>query len=340
MIVVLGSSEPNTTSALVQLEPHMSFSTSQESIELLDNLLPSGAQQRRRAYERVVRMVLMATSFTTVIVLFAVAGSLIPPTIDFFQEVSFGEFFGTTEWYPLFEPPAYGIWALLSATFLVMSIAIFVAVPGGLAAAFFLNQYASDRVRRYLKPTLEILAGMPTVVFGFFAVNFVSPNLVQRFWPFGEVNFYNALSAGLVVGIMILPMMTTLAEDAMNAIPKALIEGAYALGPTKREVCTGVIFPSALSGIIASIVISLSRAIGETTIVLLAAGASAKFTLNPGESVQTLASFIGFAGIGDQETDSTGYRTIFAVGTFLFIITFVLNIISIRVVRRFREVYE
>lgn len=318
----------------------MSFSSSQEAIELLDNLLPSGAQQRRRVYERFIEVALMLTSFITVIVLFAVAGSLIPPTIDFFQEVSFGEFFGRTEWYPLFAPPAFGIWALLSATFLVMSIAIIVAVPGGLAAAFFLNQYASDRVRRFLKPTLEILAGMPTVVFGFFAVNFVSPNIVQKIWPFGDVDFYNALSAGLVVGIMILPMMTTLAEDAMNSIPKSLIEGAYALGPTKREVCTGVIFPAALSGIIASIVISLSRAIGETTIVLLAAGASAKFTLNPAESVQTLASFIGFAGIGDQPTDSTGYRTIFAVGTFLFIITFILNIISIRVVRRFREVYE
>lgn len=318
----------------------MSFSTSTEPVEILADLLPSGAQQRRRFYERFVSQFLLATSFITVLILFAVVGSLIPPTIDFFQEVSFGEFFGRTEWYPLFEPPAFGVWALVSATFLVMSIAILVAVPGGLAAAFFLNQYASDRVRRYLKPTLEILAGMPTVVFGFFAVNFVSPNIVQNLWPFGEVDFYNALSAGLVVGIMILPMMTTLAEDAMNAIPQSLIEGAYALGPTKREVCTGVIFPSALSGIIASIVISLSRAIGETTIVLLAAGASAKFTLNPAESVQTLASFIGFAGIGDQPTDSTGYRTIFAVGTFLFIITFVLNIISIRVVRRFREVYE
>jgi phosphate transport system permease protein len=306
----------------------------------IHNLLPQGRQKRQQQFERVVKYVLIAVSSLTILILFAVVGSLLPPAIEFFGEVSIGEFFGSTQWYPLFGDPRFGVWPLVTGTFLIMSIAILVAVPGGLAAAFFLNQYASDRVRRVLKPILEILAGIPTVVFGFFALNFVSPNIVQKIWPFGEVSYFNALSPGLVVGIMILPMMTTLAEDAMASVPQALVDGAYALGATRREVCTGVVLQAALSGIIAAVVISLSRAIGETTIVLLAAGATANFTFNPGQAVQTMASFIGFAGIGDQPTGSTGYKTIFAVGSLLFVVTFILNMISVRIVRRFREVYE
>lgn len=309
-------------------------------VQPLADLLPAGRQKRQQQLEHVVRASLIATALFAVIVLFAIAGALVPPTIDFFSEVGLGEFFLENDWYPLFEPPKFGVWPLVTGTLVIMTIAVLVAVPGGLAVAFYLNQYASHRTRRVLKPFLEILAGIPTVVFGFFAVNFVSPNIAQRFWPFGEVDFYNALSAGLVVGIMILPMMTTLAEDAMNSVPRSLVEGAYALGATRREVCTGVVFQAALSGIIAAVVISLSRAIGETTIVLLAAGANAKLSLNPGDAMQTMASFIGFAGIGDQPTDSTGYRTIFAVGSFLFVITFLLNMASVKIVRRFREAYE
>jgi phosphate transport system permease protein len=309
--------------------------------EQLSDLLPKGRQKRQQVYERVVGSFLNVVSLIAVLVLFAVAGSLLPPTIQFFtDEVSLGNFFGSKSWYPLFADPMFGVWPLVLGTVVVMTLAIIVAVPGGLAVAFFLNQYASHRVRRVLKPILEVLAGIPTVVFGFFAVNFVSPNIAQKLWPFGEVDFYNALSAGLVVGIMILPMMTTLAEDAMNSVPQSLVDGAYALGATRREVCTTVVYPAALSGIIAGVVISLSRAIGETTIVLLAAGATANFSFNPGVAMQTMASFIGFAGIGDQPTDSTGYRTIFAVGTLLFIITFALNILSVRFVRKFREIYE
>ena len=318
----------------------MTSSHNTDPVTPLVDLLPSGRQLRQQRLEHVVRLSLVVTASFAVLVLFAIAGSLIPPTIDFFRQVPIGDFLTGTDWFPLFDPPGFGVWPLVAGTFLVMLIAVLVAVPGGLGAAFFLNQYASDRTRRVLKPVLEVLAGIPTVVFGFFAVNFVSPKIAQRFWPFGDVDYYNALSAGLVVGIMILPMMTTLAEDAMNSVPRSLIEGAYALGATRREVATGVVFPAALSGIIAAVVISLSRAIGETTIVLLAAGANAQFTFNPGEAVQTMASFIGFAGIGDQPTDSTGYRTIFAVGTLLFLITFVLNMASVRIVRRFREVYE
>ncbi|MEK7411342.1 MAG: phosphate ABC transporter permease subunit PstC, partial [Actinomycetota bacterium] len=253
---------------------------------------------------------------------------------------SISEFFGSVNWYPLYDPPDFGVWPLVIATFMIMSIAVVIAVPSGLAIAFFLNQYASDRSRRILKPMLEILAGIPTVVFGFFALYFVSPNIAAKVWPIGDVGIYSGLAAGITVGLMILPMMTTLAEDAMAAVPRSLIEGAYALGATKREVCTSVIFQAGLSGIIAAGVIAMSRAIGETTIVLLAAGSSAVFTFNPGQPMQTMSSFIGFAGMGDQSTDSTGYRTIFAVGSFLFVITFALNVISRKVVKRFREVYE
>lgn len=317
----------------------MSIDPNSEIAPLVD-LLPTGRQKRQQQFEVVVRASLVLTASFAVVVLFAIAGALVPPTIDFFREVSLGQFFGSTKWYPLFSDPSFGVWALVTGTFVIMSIAVLVAVPGGLGVAFYLNQYASLRMRRVLKPFLEILAGVPTVVFGFFALNFVSPNVVQKFWPIGEVNYFNALSAGIVVGIMILPMMATLAEDAMNSVPRALVEGAYALGATRREVSTGVVYPAALSGIIAAVVISLARAIGETTIVLLAAGATANFSFNPGQAMQTMASFIGFAGIGDQPTDSTGYRTIFAVGSLLFIITFVLNMFSLRIVRRFREAYE
>ena len=319
----------------------INFSADQTHLEPLADLLPRGIHKRQQLYERIVGMFLNSVSMSAVVILFAVAGSLIPPTVQFFtDEVSPLDFFGSKSWYPLFADPKFGVWPLIVGTFVVMTLAIIVAVPGGLAVAFFLNQYASTRVRRILKPILEILAGIPTVVFGFFAVNFVSPNIAQKFWPFGNVDFYNALSAGLVVGIMILPMMTTLAEDAMNSVPRALVDGAYALGATRREVCTSVVYPAALSGIIAGAVVSLSRAIGETTIVLLAAGATANFSFNPGVAMQTLASFIGFAGIGDQPTDSTGYRTIFAAGSLLFVVTFVLNVLSVRFVRRFREIYE
>jgi phosphate transport system permease protein len=221
-----------------------------------------------------------------------------------------------------------------------MLIAIIIAVPGGLAVAFFLSEYASPKTKRILKPVLEILAGVPTVVFGFFALNFIAPNVAQKIWIFSDVGFYSALAAGITVGLMILPMMTTLAEDAMASVPRALVDGAYALGATKREACTGVILQAGLSGIIAAAVIAMSRAIGETTIVLLAAGSTANFTFNAGEPMQTMSSFIGFAGLGDQPTDSTGYRTIFAVGAMLFVITFGLNILSQRIVTRFREVYE
>ena len=304
------------------------------------NLQPSGLKLRQQRLEVVIKVFLAVIAASCVLITTGVVVALVRPTIDFFREVGITEFLFMTDWFPLYEPPDFGVWPLVVGTFTVMLIAVIIAVPGGLFVAFFLSEYASPRTKRYLKPFLEILAGVPTVVFGFFALNFVAPNIARKIWVFSDVGFYSALAAGITVGLMILPMMTTLAEDAMAAVPRSLIDGAYALGATKRETCTGVIFPAGLSGIIAAGVIAMSRAIGETTIVLLAAGSTANFTFNAGEPMQTMSSFIGFAGLGDQATNSTGYRTIFAVGSMLFIITFGLNMLSQRIVTRFREVYE
>ncbi len=254
--------------------------------------------------------------------------------------VSLREFFGSTKWYPQYADPDFGVWPLIVGTFLIMLTASLIAIPVGLGIAFYLNQYASERRRRVLKPILEVLAGVPTVVFGFFALLVIGPYVAQKIWPFYDVGIYSGLSAGITVGLMIVPMMATLADDAMAAVPKSLVEGAFALGATKREVCTSVVFQAGLSGIMAAIIISLSRAIGETTIVLLAAGQQANWTFNLGRDMQTMASYIGFAGIGDQPVGSKGYQTIFAVGSFLFLITFGLNVLSRKIVRRFREEYE
>ena len=304
------------------------------------DLQPSGRNRRQQNFEKFVVVILAMIAASGVVITTGIVVSLVRPTVQFFKEVNISEFLGSVQWYPLYDPPDFGVWPLVIATFMIMFIAIVIAVPGGLAIAFFLNQYASNRMRRVLKPLLEILAGIPTVVFGFFALYFVSPNIAAKVWPIGDVGIYSGLAAGITVGLMILPMMTTLAEDAMAAVPRSLIDGAYALGATKREVCTRVIFQAGMSGIIAAGVIAMSRAIGETTIVLLAAGSTAVFTFNPGQPMQTMSSFIGFAGLGDQPTDSTGYRTIFAVGSLLFVITFVLNLISRKIVKRFRETYE
>jgi phosphate transport system permease protein len=304
------------------------------------SLRPSGLKLRQQRLEVLIKYALSFIALSGVLITTGVVVALVRPSISFFQEVDVKEFLFTTNWFPLYEPPDFGVWPLVIGTFTVMLIAVVIAVPGGLAVAFFLSEYASAKTKRILKPLLEILAGVPTVVFGFFALNFIAPNVARKIWVFSDVGFYSALAAGITVGLMILPMMTTLAEDAMAAVPRALVDGAYALGATKREACTGVILQAGLSGIIAAAVIAMSRAIGETTIVLLAAGSTANFTFNPGEPMQTMSSFIGFAGLGDQPTGSLGYMTIFAVGAMLFVITFGLNILSQRIVTRFREVYE
>ena len=304
------------------------------------SLRATGGVRRRLQIEKAVKVVLGTAAALTVGVTALIVVSLLFPALEFFREVDLGQFFSGEAWAPLFNPPRFGVWPIVVGTLWVTVIAVGVSVPLGLGAAFYLSEYAHPRTRAIVKPILEVLAGVPTVVLGFFALYFVTPEIVARFWPIGDVSVFSGLSAGLVVGIMIVPTVASLAEDALAAVPNGLREGAYALGSSRREVSTKVLFPAALSGIVASIVLAGSRAIGETTIVLIAAGSRPVLTANPGEQMQSMASFIGFAGIGDQPTGSIGYKTIFAVGLMLFLITFVLNMISIRAVRRFREVYD
>jgi phosphate transport system permease protein len=266
--------------------------------------------------------------------------ALAEPTIEFFGEVPIGDFYTGTEWSPLFSDAQFGVLPLITATLTTTFWALVVCIPFGLGAAIYLSEYAQDRTRRILKPILEILAGIPTVVYGFFALTFVTP-LLQDIWFLGkEPGVFNALSAGLVMGVMILPTVASLSEDAMAAVPQGLRQGAFALGATRLKVSTRVVVPAALSGIVASFVLGISRAVGETLIVLIAAGGTPNLSFVPTEAMQTMTAFIAAAGLGDQPTGSIGYQTLFAVGATLFVMTFIMNIISIRLVRKYREAYE
>ena len=303
---------------------------------------PSLRRSRPRYAERVVEALLMIAAFVSIATTIGIVIALIPPTVDFFgkPEISVWDFLTGTDWSPLFAAGQrqFGVIPLVSATLVITAIACLVAIPLGLGAATYLSEYASRRVRDVLKPVLEVLAGVPTVVYGFFALEFVTPFL-GRVLPF-EIDIYNALSAGLVMGIMIIPTVASLAEDAMTAVPNSLRDGAYALGSTRRQVSVRVVIPAALSGIVAAFILGISRAIGETMIVAIAAGGRPNLSLNPLEEMQTMTGFIAAAGLGDQPTGSVGYETIFAVGTLLFLITLVMNLISIQLVRKYREVYE
>ena len=301
----------------------------------------TGLGVRRPRYgERVIRFALLLCALLSIGTTVAIVVALLRPTIAFFGDVSIVEFFTSREWAPLFATPKFGVLPLVSATLVITGIALLVCIPVGLLVAVFLSEYARPRLRKVLKPTLEILAGIPTVVYGFFALTFVTP-ILQDLWFFGDPpGIFNAASAGLVMGVMIVPTVASLSEDAMAAVPEALRAGAYALGSSRLQVATRVVFPAALSGVVASVVLGFSRAIGETMIVLIAAGGTPNLSFDPAEPMQTMTAFIAAAGIGDQPTGSTGYKTIFAVGTTLFVATFLVNLLSIRLVRRFREVYE
>ncbi len=263
---------------------------------------------------------------------------LIFETFAFFREIPLWDFFSGTEWAPLIEPRAYGVLPLISGTLLVAAIALVVAMPLGLIIAIYLAEYAGRRTRSLVKPFLEILAGIPTVVFGFFALTFVTPNLIQPLIP--GTNVFNALSAGIVVGLMVLPMVATISEDAMAAVPRALREAAHGLGATKLEVSLRVVAPAALSGIVASFILAMSRAVGETMAVAIAAGSTPVLTLDPTQSIQTMTGFIAQVSLGDTPQNSLEFKTIFAVGMTLFVMTLVLNIVSQIFVRRYRNVYQ
>jgi len=273
----------------------------------------------------------------TILTTLGIVAVLLYESAAFFRQVSLVEFFTETRWTPLFTEKHFGVLPLLTGSVLIAAGAAIVALPLGLAAAIYLSEYAREGVRRWLKPALEILAGVPTVVYGFFALTFVTP-LIKVFAP--GMDTYNALSASIVMGIMIIPMVSSLSEDAMSAVPRALREGAYALGATRFEVATRTVVPAALSGIIASFILAISRAIGETMIVTIAAGAQANLTLNPLRSVQTMTAYIAQTAMGEAPHGSVEYQTIFAVGLSLFAITLLMNIVSLIVLRKYREVYE
>ena len=294
-------------------------------------------QARRHLPERIIQGILFLAALTAVAVTVAIVVILVYESLGFFAHVSLWDFLTDTQWTPLFADKHFGIMVLASATFLTSAIALLVAMPIGLLAAIYLSEYAPDRLRRVLKPMLEVLAGVPTVVYGYFALLFVTP-LLKTFIP--SISGFNALSAGLVMGVMIIPLVASLSEDALYAVPQTLRDGSYALGASRAQTVTRVIVPAALSGIVASFILAVSRAVGETMIVAIAAGQTPNLTLDPLVPVATMTAYIVQVSLGDVPTGTLEFKTIFAVGMTLFLITFALNILSHRIVRRFRQKYD
>ncbi|MFC4779630.1 phosphate ABC transporter permease subunit PstC [Paenibacillus sp. GCM10023252] len=285
---------------------------------------------------KVMPILLFLCASISVLTTIGIVITLVTETYHFFEKIPVLDFLFGTKWSPLITPKSFGVIPLLSGTLLITLIACLVAIPIGLASAIYLSEYAPTRVRKIVKPILEVLAGVPTIVYGYFALSFVTP-IIQNIFPSAGV--FNALAAGLVVGIMIIPMVCSLSEDAMSAVPRSLRDGAYALGATRFEVALKIVVPAAFSGIVASSVLAFSRAIGETMIVTVAAGATPIMTLNPLDSIQTMTAYIVQVSLGDTPHGTVEYGTIFAVGMTLFVITFLLNILAQYVARRFREEY-
>ncbi len=292
---------------------------------------------KRMATERAIAVLLFLSTFLSVLITIGIVAVLLFEAITFFADVSVFEFLSGTRWTPLFSSKQFGVLALVAGTTLTAVMAMVVALPLGLLSAVYLSEYAPNGVRKVVKPILEVLAGIPTVVYGYFALLFVTPILRSIS---GDISVFNALSASIVMGIMILPMVSSLSEDAMRAVPRTLREGAYALGSTKLEVSTLVVVPAALSGIVSAFILAVSRAIGETMIVTIAAGQNPTFTLNPFVPIETMTAYIVQVSQGDAPAGSIEFKTIFAVALLLFVITLVMNLLSQFVVSRFREEYE
>jgi phosphate transport system permease protein len=289
-----------------------------------------------RALEWVIERLLFLCAALSVLTTAGIILVLAVETFEFLRQVSIVEFLTGTEWTPLFANQRFGVLPLVGGTMLVSAIAMLVALPMGLLAAVYLSEYCPSGVRRVVKPVLEILAGVPTVVYGYFALTFVTP-LLQRFLP--TLSGFNALSPGLVMGLMILPLVSSLSEDAMRAVPRGLREGSYALGATRMQTALRVVVPAAFSGITAAFILAVSRAVGETMIVAIAAGQQPRLTANPFVPVETMTAYIVQVSLGDTPQGTIEYRTIFAVGMLLFLMTFGLNLISTWLREKFREEY-
>lgn len=295
-------------------------------------------QQVARPAEKFVRLLLRLAAVLTVVITIGIVIALLIPSIEFFREIPVFEFLFGTRWAPRFADPSFGVIPLLTATAWTTGIGLLVAIPLGLGAAVYLSEYAHPRVRKVLKPILEVLAGIPTVVFGLFALQFVQA-VVFKQWLQLDTGAFSVLAAGVVMGVMIVPTIASISEDSMSAVPQAMRQGSAALGANRMQTTIKVVFPAALSGIIASIVLGISRGVGETMIVAIAAGGQARIVTGPLEQGQTMTGFIANAALGDSRVGSIEYNTLFAVGLLLFIISLLINFLSIRVVRRFREAY-
>ncbi len=293
-----------------------------------------------RPGESFILFVLTLCAAVSLVTTILIVGVLVRETATFFQAVSFKELFLETEWQPLFEPVSFGIWELVAGTLLVTFWALVFAVPVGLATAVYLSEYAHPNTRKLLKPILEALAGVPTVVYAYFALTFITPELLRPIFGADQVNVFNALSASIMLAVMILPTIASISEDAMANVPRDLREAAYGLGSTRLEVTIRVVFPAALSGIIAAILLAIARVVGETMIVAIAAGSTPQLTVNPFEGVQTMTGFMLQVGLGDAARGTVDYQSLFAVGMMLFLITLAFNVAAYFFVRRYREEYE
>jgi phosphate transport system permease protein len=294
---------------------------------------------RRDIGERIVGVILFACGALSILTTAGIVFILLEQALQFFADVSVVDFLTGTKWTPLFKgQESFGVLPLVSATLMIGALSMLVAIPLGLMSAIYLSEYARSGVRAFLKPFMELLAGIPTIVYGYFALTFITPDLLKRLWS--DTKPYNVLSASLAVGVMVLPMVASLSEDALTAVPRSLREGAYAVGATKLEVSTGITVPAALSGIVASIILATSRAIGETMIVAIAAGSRAQVAKHPLEPAQAMTGYIVQVFSGDVVNGSTVYKSLFAVGLLLFLMTLVMNIVSQWFVSRFREEYQ
>ena len=295
---------------------------------------------KTKPLESVVKFFIKFSAFAAILISIAIVFTLLTEAINFFQdpEVTIREYFTATRWTPTFKNPVYGVLPLISSTLYIALIACLISFPLGLFSAIYLSEFASRRTRKVIKPIMEILAGVPTVVFGYFALNWITPNIVQRFIPGSGV--FNAISAGIAVGIMIIPTIASISDDALNAVPKSLRMGSLALGSTRRVTALKIMLPAALSGIIASFILGFSRAIGETMIVTIAGGQYPELNLDPRKAMYTITSSIVNVSLGDTPHGTTAYNALFALGITLFVMTFVLNIFSDYIARKYRKEYE
>ena len=309
-------------------------------MENTNNLRSELTKTITRPLEKIVKFFITASAFAAILISISIVFTLLTEAINFFQDpaVTLKGYFTATRWTPTFQNPEYGVMVLISSTLYIAVIACLISFPLGLFSAIYLSEFATKRTRKVIKPVLEVLAGVPTVVFGYFALNWITPNIIQRFIP--GTGVFNALSAGIAVGIMIIPTIASISDDALNAVPNSLRNGSLALGSTRRITALKIMFPAAISGIIASFILGFSRAIGETMIVTIAGGQYPELNLDPRSAMYTITSSIVNVSLGDTPHGTTAYNALFALGITLFIMTFILNIGSDYVARKYRKEYE